>query len=122
MRTKLAAVITAAAVTLTPVSVANAHAVEVPSSTADITELSSALDFEDLSSKLKADGLSSNTDIPGLSSTAKDEAEENPGKAALLDVLIAVGVWAILGSIYGSVIAPNLPDFNLYDIAPFLRG
>jgi len=113
MRTKLAAVITAAAVTLTPVSVANANAVELPSSTADIKGLSSAIDIEGLSSKLK---------VEDLSSTAKDEAEENPGQAALLDVLIAVGVWAILGSIYGSVIAPKLPDFNLYDIAPFLRG
>ncbi|AMJ44731.1 hypothetical protein [Corynebacterium stationis] len=122
MRTKLAAVITAAAVTLTPVSVANANAVELPSSTADITGLSSALDFEGLSSKVKADGLSSNTDIPGLSSTAKDRAKENPGHAALLDVVITVGLWAILGSIYGSLIAPLLPNFNLYDIAPFLRG
>lgn len=113
MRTKLAAVITAAAVTLTPVSVATAHANPVE-------ELSSAVQGADLSSKV--DDLSSAVRGGELSSDAKDEAEENPGQAALLDVLIAVGVWAILGSIYGSVIAPNLPDFNLYDIAPFLRG
>ena len=55
MRTKLAAVITAAAVTLTPVSVANANAVELPSSTADIKRLSSAIDIEGLSSKLKVE-------------------------------------------------------------------
>ena len=115
MRTKLAAVITAAAVTLTPVSVATAHANPVE-------ELSSAVQGADLSSKVDIEGFSSKLKVDDLSSDAKDEAEENPGQAALLDVLIAVGVWAILGSIYGSVIAPNLPDFNLYDIAPFLRG
>lgn len=122
MRTKLAAIITAAAVTLTPVSVATANAVELPSSTADIKGLSSAIDIEGLSSKLKVDDLSSTVRGGELSSDAKDEAKENPGHAALLDVVVAVGLWAILGSIYGSVIAPNLPDFNLYDIAPFLRG
>ena len=122
MRTKLAAIITAAAVTLTPVSQANANAVELPSSTADIKGLSSAIDIEGLSSKLKVDDLSSTVRGGELSSDAKDKAEENPGHAALLDVVVAVGLWAILGSIYGSVIAPNLPDFNLYDIAPFLRG
>ena len=116
--------ITAAAVTLTPVSVATAHAnpVEELSSAVQGADLSSKVDIEGFSSKLKVDDLSSTVRGGELSSDAKDEAEENPGHAALLDVVVAVGLWAILGSIYGSVIAPNLPDFNLYDIAPFLRG
>ena len=124
MRTKLAAVITGAAVTLTPVSVATAPAnpVEELSSEVQGADLSSKVDIEGFSSKLKVDDLSSTVRGGELSSDAKDEAENNPGHAALLDVVVAVGLWAILGSIYGSVIAPNLPDFNLYDIAPFLRG
>lgn len=124
MRTKLAAIITAAAVTLTSVSVATAHAnlVEELSSAVQGADLSSKVDIEGFSSKLKVDDLSSTVRGGELSSDAKDEAEDNPGHAALLDVVVAVGLWAILGSIYGSVIAPNLPDFNLYDIAPFLRG
>lgn len=124
MRTKLAAIITAAAVTLTPVSVATAHAnpVEELSSAVQGADLSSKVDIEGFSSKLKVDDLSSTVRGGELSSDAKDEAENNPGHAALLDVVVAVGLWALLGSMYGSVIAPNLPDFNLYDIAPFLRG
>src|SRR5699024_11001846 len=100
MRTKLAASITAAAVTLTPVSVATAHAnpVEELSSAVQGADLCSQVEIDGYSSKLKVDDLSSTDGGGELFPDAKDEAEENPGHEALLDVVVAVGLWAILGS------------------------
>ena len=104
MRTKLAAVITATAVTLTPVTVANAQ------------ELSSQVETssENLSSSFTGSSSGSSVPVP--------QRTESTALNIFLDVLISVGVWAGLGSFYGSVIAPHIPHFNIYDVLPFLRG
>src|SRR5699024_6444569 len=99
MRTKLAAVITAAAVTLTPVTVANAQ-------------------VENLSSTFTGSSSGSSTG----SSVPVPQRTESTVLNIIRDVLVSVGVWAGLGSFYGSVIAPHIPHFNIYDVLPFLRG
>src|SRR5690625_7785219 len=98
MRTKLAAIITAAAVTLTPVSVATAHAnpVEELSSAVQGADLSSKVDIEGFSSKLKVDDLSSTVRGGELSSNAKVEAVGNPVHDVLLDGVVSVGAYASL--------------------------
>lgn len=108
MRTKLAAVITATAVTLTPVTVANAQ------------ELSSQVETssENLSSSFTGSSSGSSTG----SSVPVPQRTESTVLNIIRDVLISVGVWAGLGSFYGSVIAPHIPHFNIYDVLPFLRG
>lgn len=108
MRTKLAAVITAAAVTLTPVTVANAQ------------ELSSQV--ETSSEKLPSTFTGSSSGSSTGSSVPVPQRTESTALNIILDVLISVGVWAGLGSFYGSVIAPHIPHFNIYDVLPFLRG
>lgn len=108
MRTKLAAVITATAVTLTPVTVANAQ------------ELSSQVETssENLSSAFTGSSSGSSTG----SSVPVPQRTESTVLNIIRDVLVSVGVWAGLGSFYGSVIAPHIPHFNIYDVLPFLRG
>ena len=116
MRTKLAALITAAAVAVAPVTIANAQ--DISSEISDTLEQSSAESSQGAES-LEVPTSSENGD--GTSSLPTFGMGDSP-EQNFLDVVISLGVWAVLGSIYGAVIAPNLPSVNIYDVLPFLRG
>lgn len=117
MRTKLAALITAFAVALAPVSIANAQ--DISSEVSDTLEQSSE-DFNNGAESIEVPTSSENSD--GNSSLPTFGLGENPEQNFLLDIVVSIGIWAVLGSIYGAVIAPNLPSVNIYDVLPFLRG
>ncbi|MFH0412517.1 family 17 glucosidase [Corynebacterium sp. L4756] len=117
MRTKLAALITATAVAIAPVSVA--HAQDISSEISDTVE-----DFTTESSQgaesLEVPTSSQNGD--GTSSLPTFGLGDSPEQNFLLDVVVSLGIWAVVGSIYGAVIAPHIPQVNIYDMLPFLRG
>lgn len=117
MRTKLAALITATAVAVAPVSIANAQ--DISSEISDTLEQSSAESSKGAES-LEVPTSSENGD--GTSSLPTFGMGDSPEQNFLIDVVISLGIWAVIGSIYGAVIAPNLPSVNIYDVLPFLRG
>ena len=117
MRAKLAALITASAVALAPVATANAQ--DISSEVSDNLEQSSAdfnKDAESIEVPTSSENGGGNSSLPTLG--LGDSPEQN----FLLDIVVSLGIWAVVGTIYGSVIAPNIPTINIYDVLPFLRG
>lgn len=117
MRTKLAALITATAVAIAPVSVANAQ--DISSEISDTLEKSSEQSSQGAES-LEVPTSSENGD--GTSSLPTFGLGETPEQNFLLDIVATIGIWAVVGTIYGSFIAPHIPTLNIYDMLPFLRG
>ncbi|MDY3127374.1 MAG: family 17 glucosidase [Corynebacterium sp.] len=116
IRRRVLALATAAALVMSPVSIANAQenlgelSAAVGSAEGNNNKASSELTASSNKATGKKTNQGENSSVIGITG--------DPAQDFFIDLAIALGVWMVLGSIYGSFIAPHLPHFSLMGLLP----